>query len=134
MKEVKGLQVRELRREVRELERLVDRLKAFDSAKRAQEPILPGEVMRNPLMINSQNPHYTREVSQLEKQQANTLSSNLSDDSIRHLQEENRKYLSRKVEAARNKMLENEERLFVRHQALSKTQDEVLALKKKGKP
>ena len=120
MKDVEGLQVRELRREVRELERLVDRLKAFDCAKKVQEPILPGEVMRNPLMINSQNPHYTREVSQLEKLQMSTLTSNLSDDSIRHLQEENRKYLSRKVEAARNKMLENEERLFVRHQALAK--------------
>ena len=35
VKDVEGLQVKELKREVKELERLVDRLKEFDFAKKA---------------------------------------------------------------------------------------------------
>ncbi len=46
----------------------------------------------------------------------------ISDDTIRHLQDENRKFLNRKIDSQRERMLDNEGKLFTRHAALGRVQ------------
>jgi hypothetical protein len=63
----------------------------------------------------------------MEKKQRALTQQDLSDETIRHLQDENRKFLSRKIDTQRVRMRENEDKLYDRHCILSRLQEDLIA-------
>ena len=73
-------------------------------------------------MAKTQNPHFQSQMVMQEKIQRQIISAGISDDTIRHLQDENRKFLNRKIDSQRERILDNEEKLYTRHAALGRVQ------------